>query len=220
MNMKKFMAGVAASALAVSTMAVAASAAGPIKSGLEDGFDDGQGNYQYWIRGDGADEANDIDVTAIATVELTLSWDDAEVGDEGWIGGSLVTQCDAASWNQLSSWANGEGADVQIANGGTVTGSVSFPADSTYVIIAVQNWGEATLNIDNVVLKDASGNVLPLRSSNGAAPSEDTPSASNGDTTTTTTDKTSADTGVEGVAVVAGLAIIAAGAVVVAKKRG
>ena len=41
-----------------------------------------------------------------------------------------------------------------------------------------------------------------------------------GDTTATTTDKTSADTGVEGVAVAAGLAIIAAGAVVIAKKRG
>ena len=53
-----------------------------------------------------------------------------------------------------------------------------------------------------------------------AAPADGNDSASNGDTTTTTTDKTSADTGVEGVAVVAGLAIVAAGAVVVAKKRG
>ena len=43
--------------------------------------------------------------------------------------------------------------------------------------------------------------------------------STNGDTTTTTADKTNADTGVEGVAVVAGLAIVAAGAVVVAKKR-
>ena len=41
----------------------------------------------------------------------------------------------------------------------------------------------------------------------------------NGDTNATTPDKNTPDTGVEGVAVVAGLAIVAAGAVVVAKKR-
>ena len=40
-----------------------------------------------------------------------------------------------------------------------------------------------------------------------------------GNTSTTTTDKTNADTGVEGVAVVAGIAVLAAGAIVVAKKR-
>ena len=40
-----------------------------------------------------------------------------------------------------------------------------------------------------------------------------------GDTTQSTDDKNSPDTGVEGVAVVAGLAVIAAGAIVVAKKR-
>ena len=40
-----------------------------------------------------------------------------------------------------------------------------------------------------------------------------------GDTTTTTTDKTSADTGGEGVAVVAGIAVLATGAIIVAKKR-
>lgn len=40
-----------------------------------------------------------------------------------------------------------------------------------------------------------------------------------GDTTQNTGDKTTPDTGVEGVAVVAGIAVIAAGAIVVAKKR-
>ncbi|MGN0597946.1 MAG: hypothetical protein ACI4J1_11540 [Ruminiclostridium sp.] len=39
------------------------------------------------------------------------------------------------------------------------------------------------------------------------------------DTTTTTGDKTTPDTGVEGVAAVAGLAVVAAGAVIIAKKR-
>lgn len=236
MNIKKIMAGVVGSALAVSTMAVAASA-GTIKYSGGDFYDDGSGNYQYWILGDGADEANDIDYSAIATIEITLSWDAAEVGDEGWIGGAIVSQCDSASWNQLTSWANGEGADIVLENGGTYTGEVSFPADSTYVILAFQNWGEANLNIDSIVLKDASGTVLPLRSSENApaeteapveteAPTDDAPAsteapaAGTGNTSTPTNDKQNADTGIEGVAIVAGLAIIAAGAVVVAKKRG
>ncbi|MGN0597423.1 MAG: hypothetical protein ACI4J1_08880 [Ruminiclostridium sp.] len=48
----------------------------------------------------------------------------------------------------------------------------------------------------------------------------DTTADTTTDTTTTTTgDKTTPDTGVEGVAAVAGLAIVAAGAVIVAKKR-
>lgn len=56
-----------------------------------------------------------------------------------------------------------------------------------------------------------------------AAASDNTPAettAAAGNTNSTaTTDKGNADTGVEGVAVVAGLAIVAAGAIVVAKKR-
>lgn len=53
------------------------------------------------------------------------------------------------------------------------------------------------------------------------APSTEAPSTDNaaGDTTKPTDDKNSPNTGVEGVAVIAGLAVIAAGAVVVAKKR-
>lgn len=58
----------------------------------------------------------------------------------------------------------------------------------------------------------------PATSAAGDATEAPTTSAA-GDTNQPTTDKNSPDTGVEGVAVVAGLAVIAAGAVVVAKKR-
>ena len=52
------------------------------------------------------------------------------------------------------------------------------------------------------------------------APVEDTTTTTTDDTTTsTTTDKTSPETGVEGIAVVAGVAALAAGALVVSKKR-
>lgn len=54
-----------------------------------------------------------------------------------------------------------------------------------------------------------------------AAPAETTaaPAQAAGDTNTATADKNNADTGIEGVAAVAGLAVLAAGAVVIAKKR-
>lgn len=50
-------------------------------------------------------------------------------------------------------------------------------------------------------------------------PSEETTSAATGNTSAATTDKTNADTGVEGVAAVAGVALIAAAAVAISRKR-
>ena len=52
-----------------------------------------------------------------------------------------------------------------------------------------------------------------------AADENQTPSDAAGDVNQSVPDKNNADTGVEGVAVVAGIAVIAAGAIVVAKKR-
>lgn len=52
-----------------------------------------------------------------------------------------------------------------------------------------------------------------------APAAEETQAPAAGDTNTATPDKNNADTGVEGVAAVAGIAIIAAGAIVIAKKR-
>ena len=64
----------------------------------------------------------------------------------------------------------------------------------------------------------AAGDDAAAEDGEDDAPATDAAPAT-GDTAAATTDKTNADTGVEGVAVVAGLAIVAAGAVVIAKKR-
>lgn len=66
--------------------------------------------------------------------------------------------------------------------------------------------------------------ISGFKAAEAAAPAEETqaPAAANntGDTNTgASADKNNADTGVEGVAAVAGIAIIAAGAIVIAKKR-
>lgn len=51
------------------------------------------------------------------------------------------------------------------------------------------------------------------------APAEEAPSNATGNTSAPTTDKTNADTGVEGVAAVAGVALVAAAAVAISRKR-
>ncbi|MGN1422473.1 MAG: hypothetical protein ACI4XA_03785 [Oscillospiraceae bacterium] len=109
------------------------------------------------------------------------------------------------------------------------------------VQIAFQEWsaGMTDLTVLGMTACDASGNVLLAWDANGnvianaaegsSAPADDNTApaddntASAGDTTgtttTTTPDKTSPETGVEGVAAVAGIAVVAAGAVALSRKR-
>ena len=82
-------------------------------------------------------------------------------------------------------------------------------------------------------LSDANGNVLATFDALGnvtygaGAAADETPAADDNTAadaeapaaTTTTTEKGSPDTGVEGIAAVAGVAVVAAGAVVLSKKR-
>ena len=115
--------------------------------------------------------------------------------------------------------------------------------------IAFQEWGNSFIDLEvlslacydasgNVVISfDGLGNVTSGASNDTAADdtaaddtaaddtaADDTTADTTADTTTDTTatttgDKTTPDTGVEGVAAVAGLAIVATGAVIVSKKR-
>ena len=69
---------------------------------------------------------------------------------------------------------------------------------------------------DGVVEEHAS---LASYETDGDDAADDTASNTNGNTSAPTGDKTNADTGVEGVAVVAGVALIASAAVVISRKR-
>ncbi|MCM1335440.1 MAG: LPXTG cell wall anchor domain-containing protein [Bacteroides sp.] len=110
-------------------------------------------------------------------------------------------------------------------------------ADSTYAGAGMQEWGSdmSQLVVLSATFYDASGNVVIAYDGNGnvtssgsAAPAaEEAPAATEaaapaaGDVTAATASSTkgSPDTGVEDVAAFAGLAIVAAGAVLVSKKR-
>lgn len=234
MNMKKIIASVAASALAVSALATSAFAAGKVTASIP--FkDDGQGNWQLFLAGDKkAAEVGDIDITKVASMDITLSFDAKT--EEDWAGGAVIAQSDALGWGTIGQWENatGNGKDFEGVVSGkpfTVKMTGSFAADDTFAAIVIQNYG-IDMNIDAITLYDASGAKL-LSLPGGEAPAATTAAASEPASTTAAagtqapaaegntapSDKGNADTGVEGVAVVAALAVLAGGAVVVAKKR-
>ena len=228
MNMKKIMAGVAASALAVSAMAVASSAAT-----YADTFTRTLTADKININDDGSFYAQ-VQNGATTDVSWTITYTTAD-GATGYalIGvdwGDATAEANnvtlSGNWNGASVGLPEDVVEAAAGDFSTVTLDVtikvlSMEADAQAQIDAygedhvVGDMVTAFIGSDGTAYREGYG---MLRAEAAAeAPAENT---GNGDTTTTTTDKTSADTGVEGVAVVAGLAIIAAGAVVVAKKRG
>lgn len=226
MSIKRILAAAAASVVAVSAMSVIASA-GTITSGIENFKDDGSGNYQIPMTKD-SENVTGVDVTKIASFELTFSW-----SGEDWVGGKVITQCDAESWKEIGEWSSApedEGkkkfAPVESGKPFKVDVENAFAADSTYVIFTIQSYG-AEVNLDAIKVYDASGAVLWEQGSASAPaeskPEESKPEESKPEESKTEDSKTESkpnvDTGVEGVAAVVGVAAVAAGALVVAKKR-
>lgn len=104
-----------------------------------------------------------------------------------------------------------------------------------YAQVGIQEWGATMLDmtVTDLTCYDAAGNVLlsfdgagyvdsgdsAAADDNTAADTAATVDAEAPATTAPTTEKGSPDTGVEGIAAVAGVAVVAAGAVVLSKKR-
>ena len=125
-----------------------------------------------------------------------------------------VTDINADVQKQSDDWGEEAIADIQILK---IGGSSAYAGGKGTIGIAevagsADEGGEAETNETN---ETSETNETDNTTDN----TTDTTTAATGNTATPTADKTNADTGVEGVAVVAGLAIVAAGAVVVAKKR-
>ena len=233
MNMKKIMAGVVASALAVSTMAVAASAA------------DYESTYTQSVTADKININDDgtfysqLQVGHVAEVTVTATYTTAD-GATGYalIGtdwGEPTAECNAVK--MTGAW-NGAGfglpEDVVTAANGDFSGiTLDFNVEVTDIASDVQAqvdaWGEEAIADIQIIIIGANSPYASgfgtVKIAEKAAAADDTAAAEDtaaaGDTSApTASDKGAADTGVEGVAVVAGLAIVAAGAVIVAKKRG
>ena len=267
MKMKKILAGVAASALAVKAMAASASAVN-IADYFEKNAEGNHGAALYLIANDGkAQWAVDagVDITTVYGVKFYVTFDAADVADEAtWLGGAVVANSNSTGWKQVE-WGRVDKEIIADLENGTVTwqnGAPIFAADDEYAQLWLVDWSTKKLSVDNIEVLDKDGNVITgndaaetteaeteavteaeteaateaeteaateaeteaateaeTEAASEAAPAETT-AAPNGDTTNTpATDKGNADTGIEGVAVVAAIAVLAGGAVVIAKKR-
>ena len=233
MNMKKIVAAAIASTMAVSSMAIAASAAEVTAS--IDFRDDGSGNWSLYLLDEEDEEAvsgaADLDITKIASIDITLSF---EIGEEGWVGGALITQSDSLGWNSFGEWesATGNGKAFEgVESGKSIHvdfGDKLFSADDTYARVVFQSYGEP-VNIDAITLNDADGNALLTLGAPAGGNDEPSGDETSSDDTEAPADtsadgsnpsggdgKDPANTGIEGVAVVAGLAVLATGAIVIA----
>lgn len=250
MNMKKVLAGALASVMAVSTMAVCASAADVAvdQSKLVWGDLEGNGNLRlefHNVFGPTANNEKDkkfcepsIDPASVTggnliTVTLTIAGlPDNTEATKGKIGYGFST--------------TGKAAEVDIKGNGTYTfeyqgdndvnGAEWFSVDFTgwaktlgistadvakdlegkEAFDAVVEAAKKKITISDVKISVTSGE---LSAPSTQEPAGDTTTAPAGDTNKPAGDKNQPNTGVEGVAVVAGLAVLAAGAIVIAKKR-
>ena len=248
MNLKKIIAGVAASVVAVSALAISASAA---NAGLV--FQTNAWTFRNNINQSKAvwwdefDEANDFDTWNCSDVEITgdgtytVSFEknvmeDCKDGPETfWNFLKLQTNISEAEYPDLAITVDKltvDGREVAAAKD-AVLGTDKLAADAYSDIAAITAVDDAytigfynTWNPEQTVIDgtaDFGGKVELTFTVTGFGSAEEVTEAGeeagSGDTTVTDGNKGNSDTGVEGVAVIAGLAVVAAGAVIVAKKR-
>ena len=181
--------------------------------------DDGQNAYAT---------SNGIDITDVYGYRVTAEFGADEVADEAaWIGGGIGTNSNSTGWASTE-WGKNEKPIVLEFDGNTTAiellgDAPLFAADDAYAQLWIQCWG-GTMNILSVEVLGADGAVIAsadIAAASDAPAVEEAPSAPSAGAVDSATDssKGSPDTGVEDVAVVAGLAIVAAGAVLVSKKR-
>ena len=277
MKLRKALTGVVASAVAVASMSVAASATLYIpESGIDAGTSIGTGMWLVQVFNEGNEAENKpatdygIDVESITKIQFDVTPHDYDAATfdtalDGGYGGGIVMSCNGGTlgddmsrnWNSLQFWGIGDSTSTDQAgiledNGdGTWTIAWDVPEEYRFVTgagccqIAFQEWGNSFVDLEILGLTcyDAAGNTVIAfdglgNKLGGAAEAVDTTDdtasddAATDDSADTTTDaasttdgaaaagdKTTPDTGVEGVAAVAGLAIVATGAVIVSKKR-
>ncbi len=249
MNMKKVLAGALASVMAVSTMAVCASAADIAvdQSKLVWGDLEGNGNLRlefHNVFGPTANNEKDkkfcepsIDPASVTggnliTVTLTIAGLPDNTEAKGQIGYGFSTEGKKSVVDikgngtytfefQGDNDVNGaEWFSVDFAGLaktlGISTADVAKDLEGKEAFDAVVAAAKEKITISDVKISVTSGE---LSAPSTQEPAGDTTTAPAGDTNKPAGDKNQPNTGVEGVAVVAGLAVLAAGAIVIAKKR-
>lgn len=223
MSIKKILAAAAASVVAVSAMSVAAFA------GIANATDS-NGNYLVDLIAEG------YTVTDVYGVTFTISGDYAETG----VGGGVGFNSPSTGWAQHE-WGNdGAGKEITLTADNKVTllgdAPVFAETDTTaadpYAQVWISQWWGNDATVEKVEVLGKDGVVLEATA---PAPEDSTPEESTPEESTPEESKpeeskpeetssepaapNNVDTGVEGVAAVLGVAAVAAGALIVAKKR-
>lgn len=194
------------------TPASAEEEAAPAPKGLAlaDCFKD---NTVFLVADDGSNAyctSNDVDVTSIYGVRFNGKFNADEIADEAaWIGGGIGANSNSTGWASTE-WGRVDKPITCDLENGTVewlSDSPVFAADDAYAQLWLQVWG-GTYEVESVEVLGKGGAVIATT----AAQAGDVSGA-------TDSTKGSPDTGVADVAVVAGLALVAGGAFIVAKKR-
>ena len=237
MKIKSMIASLAACTIAVSAMAISASAEKTILNANADA------NYKV----DVADK--DVDNIAGIKAEITMADGWTETG----AGGGLIFNSDkdngGTGWQQVELGITGEGADAKNTEGVTISGSDgkftityqttkgNLSSKSSWNELLISNWWGSDFTVDSLIALDESGNEIGAKPADATtkAPvettkaSEDTTKATTAKATTTkaaattkagTTTAASTKTGDAGVGVaVAGLSLAAVAAFVARKKH-
>ena len=217
MSIKRILAAAAASVVAVSALTVAASADALLSSVMTG--DSGAPKSNRWkIDTSAVDNETlakgDVVVATVTSTAFVNGGIGADTVNDGW-------QQNAGSENSAAGTSEWKWEGIA-AHGGL---KISEGDGDLQVQLWWQNVNDdgpdSTVTIDKVELLDASGAVLYTFGGGAAAPAEESkPEESKTEESKTETEnKPNVDTGVEGVAAVVGVAAVAVGALVVAKKR-
>lgn len=201
MNMKKILAAATASVLTVGAMSVVASAKVTNPNG------DKYGQAGKYVFAAGEDLGDNISKCTKVIVKITV--DDAKFAAEG-AGGGIATNNQPFAWVEFGNKDTGKAI---VTDGKTVEfDSLSFEAGADAQVI-LEGWWGSDFSVDSISYLDKDGKVLATAGEK-ADDNTQTPGSSDKDDT-----KDPVPTGVGGVAAVLGVAVVAAGAMIVAKKR-
>lgn len=214
MSIKRILAAAAASVVAVSAMSVAAFA------GIANATDS-NGNYLVDLIEEG------YTVGDVYGVTFTISGDFAETG----VGGGVGFNSASTGWDQHE-WGNADAAkEVTLTEDNKVTFMKDAPVfadtdvtgDNPYAQVWIAQWWGNDATVEKVEVLGKDGAVLAAGGSTESKPEESKPEESKPEESkpeeSKPETKPNVDTGVEGVAAVVGVATVAAGALIVAKKR-
>lgn len=224
MSIKRIIAAAAASVVAVSAMSVAAFA------GIANATDS-NGNYLVDLIATGYNVADVYGVT------FTISGDFAETG----VGGGIGFNSASTGWDQHE-WGNADAnKEVTLTEDNKVTYLLNVPAfaesdttgENPYAQVWISQWWGNDATVESVEVLGKDGVVLEATTptenndeNTGDAPADPEPAdpePAPADPEPAPADPAPApatvDTGVEGVAAILGVAAVAAGAMIVSKKR-